>query len=239
MGPDLLPSDLLRALLDPTAPLPAGWPTGGLGAFLLFLVPIGGGIPLGVLMASRAGLGPLVVATLYLVSDVVLAFSAEPGVLGARWLGRRIPALGRLGDGLARLTVQTGLGEQSARGPLGLVLVSFAVSPTTGRAAAAAAGHGFVPGWSLAIAGDMGYFALLMTSTLWLDGVLGDGRVTVGVTLLLAWVLPLLLRRLRWPTGGTPVQAVAGPLDADAARPTQSRAAAAGRSARRRAPHHR
>ena len=41
-----MPSDFLLPLLDPTAPLPAFWPSGGLGAFLLFLIPIGGGIPL-------------------------------------------------------------------------------------------------------------------------------------------------------------------------------------------------
>jgi len=32
-----------RALLDPSAPLPHGWPVGAMGAFLLFCVPIGGG----------------------------------------------------------------------------------------------------------------------------------------------------------------------------------------------------
>ncbi len=31
-----------RALLDPSAPLPTGWPAGALGTFLLFCVPIGG-----------------------------------------------------------------------------------------------------------------------------------------------------------------------------------------------------
>jgi hypothetical protein len=39
----------------------------------------------------------------------------------------------------------------------------------TGRAAAKAAGHGFLPGWAIAITGDMIYFVVLMASTLWLQ----------------------------------------------------------------------
>ena len=90
--------------------------------------------------------------------------------------------------------------QEGKRGPLGLILVSFSVDPMTGRAAAAAAGHGFVPGWALAITGDMFYFAMLMVSTLWLDDVLGNERWTIGLMLLVTLFLPTLLRR--W-TGGT------------------------------------
>jgi hypothetical protein len=65
----------------------------------------------------------------------------------------------------------------------------------TGRAAAAAAGHGFLPGWAIAITGDMLYFAVLMASTLWLQGVLGDERLTIGAVLFVMLVLPSLVRR--------------------------------------------
>jgi len=194
-----VPDDLPRLLLDPSAPLPTTWPTGALGAFLLFLLPVGGGIPMGVLLARDAGVPAILTAALYLVSDVVLAFTAEPMLALLRLAGRRVAFLGRLGNRLARLTGQAGLRDDGARGPLGLVLVSFAISPTTGRAAAAAAGHGFLSGWSLAILGDMGYFVLLMGSTLWLSGVFGDDRVTIGVVLGATWLLPLFLRRLRRP----------------------------------------
>jgi len=194
-----VPDDLPRLLLDPSAPLPTTWPTGALGAFLLFLLPVGGGIPMGVLLARDAGVPAIPTAALYLVSDVVLAFTAEPMLALLRLAGRRVAFLGRIGNRLARLTGQAGLRDDGARGPLGLVLVSFAISPTTGRAAAAAAGHGFLTGWSLAILGDMGYFALLMGSTLWLSGVFGDDRVTIGVVLGATWLLPLFLRRLRRP----------------------------------------
>ena len=66
----------------------------------------------------------------------------------------------------------------------------------TGRAAAAAAGHGFVPGWAIAIAGDMLYFLVVMASTLWLQGRLGDERLTIGAVFLVMLVLPPLVRRM-------------------------------------------
>jgi hypothetical protein len=189
--------DLLRLLWDPTAPLPTSWPAGGLGAFLLFLVPVGGGVPLGVLIARDAGVSPLVTALLYLASDVVGAFFAEPWLAFLRWVGRHNPFLGRVGERLARLSGGVGLRDGGARGPLGLVLFSFTTSLAMGRAATSVAGHGFLTGWALAIAGDMLYFVLLMASTLWISGLLGDERVTIGAVLVATWVLPTLLRRLR------------------------------------------
>ena len=78
-----MPDDFVRALIDPTAPLPHGWPAGVLGIFLLFCVPVGGGIPLGVLMARDAGLPPALTLSLYFVSDLVLALTTEPS-----WHGR-------------------------------------------------------------------------------------------------------------------------------------------------------
>lgn len=167
------------------------------GAFLLFFVPVGGGIPLGVIKARDAGVAPLLTAGVYLLSDVVLALTNEPMVQLFRWLGRHVPALGTLGAAFSRVTGAVGLKEDGPRGPLGLILLSFTVSMTTSRAAAAAAGHGFLPGWTLAIIGDMLYFAVLMASTLWLSGVFGDDRITIGAVLLGTWVIPLLLRRVR------------------------------------------
>jgi hypothetical protein len=184
-------------LLDPTAPLPAGWPAGGLGAFMLFCFPVGGGIPLGVLMAQNGGVPIWGTVGLYFLSDVLLALTTEPMLALASWLSGIIPALAVIGGLLTKLSAKVGLQDEGARGPLGLVLVSFAVSPTTGRAAAAAAGHGFLPGWALAITGDMGYFGLLMASTLWLTSALGDDRLAVGLVVGVSWVLPLILRRMR------------------------------------------
>jgi hypothetical protein len=193
----MTPDELLRLLWDPTAPLPTTWPAGAAGAFLLFLVPVGGGIPLGVLMARDGGISPLITALLYLASDVVIAVFTEPWLAFVRWLGRHVPFVGRIGERLARLSGGAGLRDGGARGPLGLILVSFTTSPTMGRAAAGAAGHGFLSGWGLAITGDMLYFVLLMASTLWISGVLGDERLTIGAVLVATWVLPTLIRHLR------------------------------------------
>jgi hypothetical protein len=249
-----MPDDLLRAMLDPTAPLPAGWPSGTLGAFLLFLVPVGGGIPAGVLMARDGGASALLTALLYLVSDVVMSFTGEAMLKVVMLLGRWIPALGRLGQRLVSLSGNVGLRDSGVRGPLGLIMVSFTVSPLAGRAAAATAGHGFVTGWALAIAGDMLYFTLLMASTLWLSSVLGDERLTVGAVLAIMFVAPMLLRRLRGagrpavvgaataptvvagsPAGSTPLLVTAAasrPLARTAGRPKSSGQSAARRGKR-------
>jgi len=188
--------DFWPAVIDPSAPLPHGWPVGAMGAFLLFCVPIGGGIPAGVLMARNAGVSPPAMAVLYFLSDIVLAFTFEPILRVFTWLGRWIPPLARVGTWIRSLARRAGGEQAGARGPLGLVLVAFGVDPMTGRAAAAAAGHGFVRGWAIAITGDMLYFVVLMASTLWLQGVLGDERLTIGAVLLIMLVLPSLIRRL-------------------------------------------
>ena len=188
-----MPADAVHALLDPNIQRPPGaW-----GAFLLFLIPVGGGIPAGVLLARDGGVSPPMMAVLYFFSDVVLAFAFEPFIRLLLALGRWVPLLARLGRRLGGAFQRAGAGANPARGPLGLVFVSFSVDPITGRTAAAAAGHGFVPGWALAIAGDMLYFTLLMASTLWLSGVLGDERLTIGAMLLLMLFLPSLVRRLK------------------------------------------
>ncbi|HEX8969578.1 MAG TPA: hypothetical protein VF937_16970 [Chloroflexota bacterium] len=190
-------SQFTRALFDPTAPLPGLWPAGAMGVFLVFVTQIGAGIPLGVILARNAGIPPPVTAGLYLASDVVLAVTMEPMLALLRWLGKRVEFLGRLGNRLARFSGMAGLQGGGVRGPLGLILFSFSVSPTAGRAASEAAGHGFVSGWTLAIIGDMAYFGMIMASTLWVSSIFGDDRMTVGAVLLGTWLLPMVVRRLR------------------------------------------
>jgi hypothetical protein len=196
-----MPSDFLLPLIDPTAPLPAYWPSGIWGAFLLFLVPIGGGIPLGVLIGRDAGATPLMLAGMYFVSDLVMAVTHEPIFWLLGWLAGVVPALGKVRDFFRKASSRTGLRDEGARGPLGLILVSFTVDPVSGRGAAAAAGHGFISGWTVAIIGDMMYFGVLMAATLWLSGLFGDDRTTVGVVLLAVWGLSWLIRRRSQPAG--------------------------------------
>src|SRR5215210_5267101 len=192
-----MPSDVLAPLIDPTAPLPAIWPTGAWGAFLLFLIPIGCGIPLGVIMCRDAGLSPLMMSGMYFVSDIFMAVTHEPFFWLLGWLANLVPALGKVRDFFRKASNQAGLQDEGASGPLGLILFSFTVDPISGRGAAAAAGYGFIIGWAFAIAGDMIYFGVLMAATLWLSGMFGDDRTTVGVVLLSIWGISWYIRRRR------------------------------------------
>src|SRR5262245_49539952 len=109
-----------RSVLDPSAPLPSGWPVGALGAFLLFCVPLGGGIPAGGLWARAGGVSPPGMAVLYFLSDVVLALTFEPVLRVLAWIGRWIPLVRRLGARVARFATRTGGAGTGVRGPLGL-----------------------------------------------------------------------------------------------------------------------
>lgn len=189
------PDELQRALVDPTAPIPHGWPAGAWGVLLLFLVPIGGGIPAGVLLARDRGIAWPVMMALYFVSDVILACTFEPILRLLLLAGRSIPLLGRISSAIRQVIRQTTARYGTKGGPLALVLIAFGVDPMTGRAAAHAAGHGFLPGWAIAITGDMFYFAVLMVSTLWLNELLGDERWTMGGMLVFMMVLPSIVRR--------------------------------------------
>jgi len=190
-----MPSDFLAPLIDPTAPLPAMWPSGAWGAFLLFLIPIGGGIPLGVIMGRDAGLSPLTMSGMYFVSDIVMALTHEPLFWLLGWLASVSPGIARIRELFRKASQAAGLNDAGAHGPLGLILFSFTIDPISGRGAAAAAGHGFIMGWAFAIAGDMIYFGVLMAATLWLSGMFGDDRTTVGVVLLAVWGLSWFIRR--------------------------------------------
>lgn len=186
-----------QALLDPTAPIPASWPQGWWGVLLFFLVPVGGGIPAGVLMAHARGIGWPAMMVLYLVSDVILAFVFEPFLKLLAALGRSVPAVGRVVTALRESAHRSAAQFGNSGSVLALVLVAFGVDPMTGRAAAAAAGHGFVRGWAIAITGDMFYFALLMVTTLGVGSAVGDDRLTIVIMLVVMFVLPSLLRRWR------------------------------------------
>lgn len=76
-------------------------------------------------------------------------------------------------------------------------MIAFGVDPMTGRSVARAAGHGFIMGWMFAIAGDMLYFGVLMVSTLWLNGILGDGTWTTIIILAAMMIVPWLIKKIR------------------------------------------
>ncbi len=165
---------------------------------LLFLIPVGGGIPAGVLLGQSRGIAWPVTTFLYFVSDVILACAFEPMMLGLIHLSRRSARLTRVAEAIKRGMAKTTSAYGTHLGPLALIAVAFGVDPMTGRAAAKAAGHGFVAGWAIAITGDMIYYLVIMASTLWLNGVLGNETQTNIVILVLMLVLPGVLRRLRF-----------------------------------------
>ena len=82
-------------------------------------------------------------------------------------------------------------------GPLLLIGIAFGVDPMTGRAAAAAAGHGFLAGWAFAIAGDMLYYAVIAAATLRLSAWLGNPEQAIGLVLGAMFLLPLLIGKLK------------------------------------------
>jgi hypothetical protein len=130
---------------------------------------------------------------LYFISDVILACIFEPAMLAMKKSGFFTKVAEAYKKSLHKTVLKTGVRPT----PLSLILISFGADPMTGRAAAAAAGHGFVSGWTLAITGDMFCFALVMVSTLWLSDVLGDGTWTVVLITVVMLGAPPLFRRLR------------------------------------------
>lgn len=176
--------------------------TGTLASMLdvlkLFIIPVGGGIPAGVLLARDSGLSWAVAALLYLVSDILLALAFEPVLRILAAIGTRIPFLARLGAAMKMATARSATRfAGTGAGPLALVMIAFGVDPMTGRATALAAGHGFLAGWAIAIAGDMLYFAVIAISTLQLNAYIRDPNVTMAIVLAAMFLVPPLVRACR------------------------------------------
>ena len=68
----------------------------------LFLIPIGGGIPAGVLVAHSRGIEWPGMLILYFISDVILACLFEPLMLLLIAAGMRSKSLGRLNEALRK-----------------------------------------------------------------------------------------------------------------------------------------
>ena len=164
---------------------------------ILFLIPIGGGIPAGVLLAKTRGIDWQFTTALYFISDVILACVFEPAMLMVIKGGKKSEKFEKVIEALkassSKMVMQYGVNP----GPFTLILLSFGIDPMTGRVVAYAAGHKFLAGWSLAIAGDMVTFAILMASTLWLSSILGDGTWTVIIITGIMFIAPAIVRKIR------------------------------------------
>ncbi|MGZ6480573.1 MAG: hypothetical protein ACXWQE_14780 [Bdellovibrionales bacterium] len=163
----------------------------------LFLIPIGGGIPAGVLLARSRGIDWPMVSALYLISDVILACVFEPLILLFLRQAKRSPKMSRFAEAMKKSTSQTVMRFGVNPGPFTLILFSFGIDPMSGRIAAHAAGHKFISGWALAICGDMIFFAVIMVSTLWLNSILGDGTWTAIIIMAAMFIVPALFRKIR------------------------------------------
>lgn len=169
------------------------WPV-----LLLFLLPVGGGIPAGVLLARSKGLAWPTTAGLYFASDVLLALAFEPILRLLVLLAGKVPFLARFGAALKVAMARSAahLGGTGA-GPFALVMIAFGVDPMTGRASALAAGHGFVMGWVFAITGDMLYYAVIAITTLRLNAYIRDPNTTMWIVLGAMIIVPMLVRYVR------------------------------------------
>lgn len=191
-------SEFLRLVLDPSAPVPAGWPHGWVGVLLLFCVPGGVGIPSGVLLGKHDGIGPLLTTILYFVSDVLLACVFEPLLVWLGAMSHRRPRLARAGAAM-RVAIERTMPPGSFVGPTGVVLMGFGMGLAFGRALGAALGYALVPSWLLTIGGDMIFYVIGMASTLWFEGMLGDPRKAALGGLIVMLVVSALVRRWRPP----------------------------------------
>ncbi len=176
-----------------------------LSVLMLFLIPVGGGIPAGVLLARDKGLAWPVTAGLYLISDILLALAFEPVLRLLAWVVGRVPFLARVS---ARMKVAMARSAEHVSGigagPVSLVMISFGVDPMTGRASAMAAGHGFLMGWVFAISGDMLYYAVIAITTLHLNQYIRDPDTTMWIVLAAMLVVPLIIRTVRKPQRARP-----------------------------------
>jgi hypothetical protein len=167
-----------------------------LPVFMLFLIPVGGGIPAGVLLARSHGLSWPFTAFLYFVSDLVLALCFEPFLRLMAMAGRRFPRLGKAAEAMRQSTLKTAANIGLGAGPFTLVMIAFGVDPMTGRTAAMAAGHGFIGGWAIAITGDMMYYALIAACTLRLSAYMTPDHATAAV-LVGMLVVPWLIKKVK------------------------------------------
>ncbi len=169
-----------------------------LSVLKLFLIPVGGGIPAGVLLAQAKGLAWPITTGLYLVSDMVLAIAFEPILRLISAMVGKIRFLSRFSVALKAVTARSVAHiSGTGTGPLALVMVAFGVDPMTGRATALAAGHGFLAGWAIAIIGDMLYFAVIAITTLRLNSYFKDPNTTMLIIIGAMFVVPILVRYFR------------------------------------------
>lgn len=151
---------------------------------LLFLIPAGGGIPAGIILAKTRGLSWLATAGIYLIGDLIVACLYEIILRLFLRASEHKPFFARLRYAF-QLTTQKLAEKYGLRpGPLSLITLAFSTEPMTGRALTKAAGYGVFTGWALTLTGDLLYFFLILASTLWLNHILGNGTWAVIIVMI-------------------------------------------------------
>lgn len=162
-----------------------------------FIIPLGFGIPAGILKAQTYHIHWAVMLLLYLISDLLLALAFEPLLLLFIKYTKGIPKFAKLGE-IFKMSIQKTIRMYgNSSGVFALIVITYGADPMTGRTVAVAAGHGFVVGWMIAITGDMLYFATLMASTLWLNSIIGDANKTMFIIMTLMLIIPILIKKIR------------------------------------------
>lgn len=172
------------------------WPSGPLGTFLLFMLPIGPTKVAGILFGRDAGLIPPAILGLYVLKDLATACYVEPLVRLALKLGPRYAWARSLGPQVRALAERTQLGESRPAQMVSLVILSMAAGFMTAGASLPLARVGRLPGWAAIVLGDALWFSAILATTLGLASVLPDERMVFGIVVVLWLVVRPLTKRL-------------------------------------------
>ncbi len=165
--------------------------------FLLFTIPIGGGIPAGVVLGNSRGLRWADLLLVYFLSDVLLAIVFESILHAFIHYGKKFEKVSKF-NAILKQSFQKSTSNLNIKpGPFNLILIAFGLDPMSGRVITKAVGHGFFSGWAIAITGDLFFFLLVMASTLWLNHYLGDGTWTAIIITILMIGLPSVIQKVR------------------------------------------
>jgi hypothetical protein len=174
--------------------IPPGRPAAAWAVLTLFVVPVGGGIAPGVLLAKARQLPWAWVVGLYFASDLFLACAFEPVLHFAARAARRHERAARAAHAVRIVLEQMASIYGKRGGPFTYSILAFGLGPMSARAMSRLAGHGFFSGWALVIFGDMFYFALIASCTLWLRWLLGDGTTAAVVIMAVMFAVPYYLQ---------------------------------------------
>jgi hypothetical protein len=164
-----------------------------LDVFLLYIIPFGGGIPAGTLLANSRGYTWPEMTLIYFFSNLILIPIIEPVIHRVRRADffNRIPSQFKT-DFLSRME-KVGLRPDL----FSLVVFAFGADVLSARVATLIAGHGFWSGWLITNVGNMIFFVFMMASTLWFNNLLGDGTIAAVIVMLLFIGVPALYRHLK------------------------------------------